>query len=486
MALVNGTNGDDTLYGTSGIDSINGLGGNDVLKGFGGADFLDGGTGIDTAFYDDSAVGVAVSLQTGSYGRGTGGSAEGDTLVNIENLSGSAFGDSLSGDDRANVLWGLSGNDTLKGGGGNDALLGGIGNDTVKGGGGADGLSGEEGNDTLEGGGGADTLAGGAGQDTASYVFSSAGVFVSLITHTAAYGDAEGDTFDSIENVTGSLHADNLWGDNGNNTLDGIDGTDILKGFGGADTLHGGYGGDTLFGMDGTDWLYGDEGTDTLHGGAAYDVLIGGTGADIMYGEDGDDAYIVEDSGDVVTELVGQGTSDIVYTTTSYALPAGSEVEGLSAEEGLFAVDLVGNEFNNHISGNEGQNTLVGGMGLDTLIGLGGGDVFVWTSTNETTLAGEEADVVTDFNPADGDLLDFSQIDANAMGGTANDEFTFVGIVDVTQGGSFTAPGQIGYFTTATDTFILLNTEVDAGVDYQDATIRVADVHTVDPSWFVL
>jgi hypothetical protein len=71
------------------------------------------------------------------------------------------------------------------------------------------------------------------------------------------------------------------------------------------------------------------------------------------------------------------------------------------------------------------------------------------------------------------------------MGGTANDEFTFVGIVDVTQGGSFTAPGQIGYFTSATDTFILLNTEVDAGVDYQDATIRVAGVHTVDASWFV-
>jgi hypothetical protein len=44
----------------------------------------------------------------------------------------------------------------------------------------------------------------------------------------------------------------------------------------------------------------------------------------------------------------------------------------------------------------------------------------------------------------------------------------------------------MGYFTTATDTYILLNTEVDAGVDYQDATIRVAGVHTVDASWFVL
>jgi hypothetical protein len=101
-------------------------------------------------------------------------------------------------------------------------------------------------------------------------------------------------------------------------------------------------------------------------------------------------------------------------------------------------------------------------------------------------LAGQEADIVTDFNRASGDLLDFHQIDANATGGTVNDAFTFVGVVDVTHGGSFTAPGQIGYFTTGTDTYILLNTEVDAGIDYQDATIRVAGVHSVDASWFVL
>jgi hypothetical protein len=61
-----------------------------------------------------------------------------------------------------------------------------------------------------------------------------------------------------------------------------------------------------------------------------------------------------------------------------------------------------------------------------------------------------------------------------------------VGVIDVTQGGSFTAPGQIGYFTTGTDTYILLNTEVDAGIDYQDATIHLVGGHLVDSSWFVL
>jgi hypothetical protein len=43
MAIVNGTNGGDTLYGTGASDQINGLNGNDSLKGFGGADRLDGG-----------------------------------------------------------------------------------------------------------------------------------------------------------------------------------------------------------------------------------------------------------------------------------------------------------------------------------------------------------------------------------------------------------------------------------------------------------
>jgi Ca2+-binding RTX toxin-like protein len=190
----------------------------------------------------------------------------------------------------------------------------------------------------------------------------------------------------------------------------------------------------------------------------------------------------------VVTEEVGEGTLDQVRTSTTYVLAAGSEVEVLETtfQAGTTALDLVGNKFNNTINGNDGVNTVVGGLGLDVMTGSGGGDTFVWTSTDETSVAGQEADVVMDFNRAGGDLLAFNPIDANATGGTNDDAFTFVGVVDVNAGGSFTAPGQIGYFTTATDTYILLNTEVDAAVDYQDATIREAGVHNVDASWFVL
>ena len=84
---VNGTgNGlDNVLIGNSV---------NNVLAGLAGADHLDGGSGTDTATYAASGAGVNVSLVTGL---GSGGDAAGDTLTNIENLTGSAFNDTLEG-----------------------------------------------------------------------------------------------------------------------------------------------------------------------------------------------------------------------------------------------------------------------------------------------------------------------------------------------------------------------------------------------------
>src|SRR6478752_1713700 len=129
MATINGTNGGDSLYGGAAADVINGLNGNDTLKGFGGADRLDGGNGIDTVFYGDSTAGVGINLATG---RGVGGSAEGDTLISIENVFGSNFNDTLTGTSGANQLHGQDGNDVIKGGGGDDFLDGGNGNDIAR------------------------------------------------------------------------------------------------------------------------------------------------------------------------------------------------------------------------------------------------------------------------------------------------------------------------------------------------------------------
>ena len=149
MATINGTNGGDSLYGGAAADVINGLNGNDTLKGFGGADRLDGGNGIDTVFYGNSSAGVGINLATG---RGVGGSAQGDTLISIENVFGSNFNDTLTGTSGANQLHGQDGNDVIKGGGGNDFLDGGNGNDIL--------VSSIWDASTLDGGAGDDTFKG--------------------------------------------------------------------------------------------------------------------------------------------------------------------------------------------------------------------------------------------------------------------------------------------------------------------------------------
>ena len=242
--VILGGNGDDWIFGADGADTIYGGNDNDVLRGGAGADRIDGGAGTDTVCYDDSGyepVGVVVTL-TGAIG--TGNQAQGDRLVSIENLSGSYFNDVLIGDNNRNTLNGQPGADYLKGGGGDDTLIG------------------EHGDDVLKGGGGEDTLNGGIGSDTADYYWSAAGVTVYLINDTASGGDAEGDDLNGIENLSGSGHNDDLWGDNGANVLRGMNGADTLKGFGGADTLQGGNHNDTLNGGTGIDTLTGDAGAD--------------------------------------------------------------------------------------------------------------------------------------------------------------------------------------------------------------------------------
>src|SRR5262245_63854882 len=89
------TNGNDIIWAYGGSDVIFGRGGDDQIKGGGGFDFIDGEGGIDTATYIDSSVGVTVSLLTGT---GSGGTAQGDMLHNIENLYGSNHNDTLVGD----------------------------------------------------------------------------------------------------------------------------------------------------------------------------------------------------------------------------------------------------------------------------------------------------------------------------------------------------------------------------------------------------
>ncbi len=282
--VICGRGGDDFIDAGAGDDVVYGEGGDDTLVGGPGADDLRGGGDVDTLDYEGSGDGIVVDLAAGSA---SGGDADGDEFVKVENLRGSAFGDWLTGDANANVLTGLDGEDVLTGGGGGDVLEGGAGTDLVAyeespaaitvdlvtssfsggdatgdivsevegviGSAFADSLTGDAQDNTFIGMAGADDLRGGAGIDLVNYVFSSAGVTINLDTQTYSGGDATGDVLTGFEAVGGSAFADSLTGSPDDDVLSGLGGDDDLVGRGGDDTLVGGDGVDTFDGGKGTD-----------------------------------------------------------------------------------------------------------------------------------------------------------------------------------------------------------------------------------------
>ncbi|MEZ5596308.1 MAG: calcium-binding protein [Pseudomonadales bacterium] len=228
---LTGSSYDDVLVGDRFANVLTGGGGDDVLQGRGGDDTLVGGQGSDTASYSQAPRGVTIDLAAVALvDDGEGGE---DTFISIENLEGSSFSDTLTGDDGDNTLSGLGGNDTLDGGLGVDLLEGGTGDDHLL--------------TSL----GADTFDGGEGSDWADY--SSLGA-ASAITVTlngafdavATIAGQDNDVLRGIENVSGTAGADVLRGDVGQNFLFGNDGNDTISGGSGADQLDGGQGFDQL------------------------------------------------------------------------------------------------------------------------------------------------------------------------------------------------------------------------------------------------
>jgi Ca2+-binding RTX toxin-like protein len=249
---IYGLAGDDWIVGLGGNDTLDGGDGSDGLQGGTGADALNGGNGYDFARYDNAAAAVAVVLHSAALNTGE---AAGDTFTSIEGLVGSAYNDFLYGDANANNIFGLAGNDWIDGYGGVDYLYGG------------------DGNDGLLSRTGAQVLDGGNGFDVVNYSASAAGVVAALYNPTINTGDAAGDTYVSIEGLTGSNHADQLYGDAGSNYLYGLDGHDYLHGMGGADYIYAGAGNDTIVFTAGllAAHVDGGAGTDTL---AVYDGAL--------------------------------------------------------------------------------------------------------------------------------------------------------------------------------------------------------------------
>ncbi|MCV2891401.1 CHRD domain-containing protein [Ruegeria aquimaris] len=338
----------NTITGTPELDYLYGLGGDDTLEGLAGPDLLDGGEGSDTASYASSGQEVSINLADGTA---TGGDAQGDVLVSIENLIGTSRTDSLFGDDNGNVL---------------------------------------------EGGDGADDIQGGGGSDTASYASSDAGVTINLETEETTGGDATGDTLVSIENLTGSAFADDLTGDDTPNRLEGLDQNDTLTGLGGADTLLGGDGVDTADYSASPDAISVDleagnatggdaegdslSGIENLQGSGFADNLRGNADANLINGFGGDDT--IEGGGGADTLDGGTGTNTVSYGSSAAGvtvsllddLAAGGDAAGdelrnfVNIVGSLFADNLTGNAQDNRLRGDEGNDVLDGGEGIDTAV----------------------------------------------------------------------------------------------------------------------
>jgi len=422
---------------------ITGNSGNNTIDGRKGADTMIGGLGDDTYIvdntgdiateangqgYDTVQSSVSFVLGSSSFVEAlilTGTAAINGTGNNIDNV--------ITGNSGANTLDGRKGNDVLDGGAGIDTMIGGLGDDTFYVDNAADVATElkDEGEDTV--------IA------TVSYALSN----TSYVENLALGGTS------AIDGIGNDI-ANTLFGNDGNNRLEGRKGNDILIGGGGIDTMLGGTGNDTYFVDNAADLAteLDGEGTDTVYASVSYalsnssyveqlvltgelglnatgnnianvitgnvgnNTIDGRKGADTMIGGLGDDTYIVDNAGDIVTELLDQGT-DTVIASVSYVLSNTSFIEALTLS-GAANINATGNNIANVITGNDGNNVIDGKKGADTMIGGGGNDTYYVDNVGDVVTEANVTGTDTIISSVTYALSNTSFVEGLTLTGTAN------------------------------------------------------------------
>uniref|UniRef100_UPI0020C01AB4 M10 family metallopeptidase C-terminal domain-containing protein n=1 Tax=Stappia sp. WLB 29 TaxID=2925220 RepID=UPI0020C01AB4 len=241
---------------------------------------------------------------------------------------------------------GLTGNLTIARGTVIENATGGNGDDT---------LIGNSANNWLNGNVGADTMIGGAGNDT--YIVENIG---DVVVENVGEGNDTVRSWISFELWRSSQHLENLT----------LLGSANLSGIGNIQA-------NVIRGNSGNNWIDGAQGADTMIGGA------------------GNDTYVVDNAGDTIIELVGQGT-DTVISSVSYALwQQGQHIEHLRLI-GTANINATGNGLANTLTGNSGNNVLDGALGADRMVGGAGNDSYSVDNVFDAVveLAGEGIDTV--------------------------------------------------------------------------------------------
>jgi Ca2+-binding RTX toxin-like protein len=405
-----GGSGSDTLIGNDysnrleggfGNDALYGGSGTDTLIGGAGADHLDGGWALnDMASYAASNAGVTINLVAGS---GLGGDAHGDTLVNIEEVTGSNYNDVLIGGGSAGVFYGLGGNDYLDG---------------------------------------ASDMRGAAGDDI--YMIRNA---TDIVRELAGEGFDEARVIANQATISGAVEwivfigSGNLHltaGDFASTIIAGS-GNDMLSGGGGNDTLHGGAGNDTaLYGGNRSDYQVtkgaGQITVVDLRGGSATD------GTDTLFGIEFlqfNDTTILVNNAPVVAVVNHLATPRGTVSLAASALVNASDGDGdaltyqfwdESAGGGYFTVNGAQQTANTAITvaaANIGTASYRVGTTTDTLW-VRASDGYMWTDWTSFLVAppSNQVPVVTGVNQtpahgttslAAGSLLSFSDGDSDPV-----------------------------------------------------------------------
>ncbi|NEO85642.1 MAG: hypothetical protein F6J87_15535 [Spirulina sp. SIO3F2] len=362
----------DELYGFDGDDLFFGGNGNDKFFGGLGSDTVSydyindtfGGQGIDvdltnidqydTPGYVDPVTGTTYAeVENGGFG-------DQDLLFSIENIIGTQFADTITGDDNDNTFIGGDGNDMLKGGGGNDILKGGNGDDTA--------------------------LFSGNFED---YSFS---VSNGIITVTDNVGTDGTDTLESIEKLgfsDGTIKVDWLDYTIRYGAAYGGGGNDLVIAGSGSQLAGGRWGNDAFLGGEGNDSLYGNYYSGTDNGSVIDSAGFSGEFANYTFSAD----TTYDRNQLLVTDNVGTDGTDALDSIEELVFTN----QNVSVHYGTANADV--------ITGGDEVDILFSSNGVDTLTGGGGADIFLFGR-----YFNGESNTITDFSAAEGDVI---QIDSS-------------------------------------------------------------------------